>query len=82
MMLNSLYEFFWEVDDKVTPEEKIDLEAPFLEQEIKEVVFNAIPRGEGEGEAQMGYIFSAIRNSRKLLRMISSIWSNSSKVGT
>jgi hypothetical protein len=41
----SLQSDFWEAEDKVTPEENIALQAPFLEEEVKATVFNSYPEG-------------------------------------
>jgi hypothetical protein len=35
---------FWNVENMVTSEERIALEAPFMEEEIKEAVFSSYPR--------------------------------------
>jgi hypothetical protein len=41
----SLQYDFWGVDDKVTMEENRLLHAPFLEEEIKDAIFNCYPEG-------------------------------------
>jgi hypothetical protein len=41
----SLKEDFWDVGDKVTEEENEELQAPFLEDEVKAVVFSRYPEG-------------------------------------
>jgi hypothetical protein len=41
----SLQSDFWEAEDKVTPEENIALQAPFLEEEVKAAVFNSYLEG-------------------------------------
>jgi hypothetical protein len=41
----SLQSDFWEAEDKVVPEENVALQAPFLEEEVKAVVFNSYSKG-------------------------------------
>lgn len=41
----SLGDNFWSSEDKVTAEENNDLEAPILEEELKEAVFSCYPEG-------------------------------------
>jgi hypothetical protein len=65
----SLDDQFWESAEMVSPAENAELVTPFLEQEIKSVVFDSYAEG---APGQMGLSFLFYRSSGTSLRVISS----------
>jgi hypothetical protein len=57
----SLKEDFWDVGDKVTEEENEELQAPFLEDEVKAVVFSRYQTERAYDRVNLNFLLENLR---------------------